>query len=347
MMDAPHGGDIYAYDRDLLDFSVNLNPLGMPDRVLRAIREHAEEYDRYPDPHCRALRRALSVRESAPEKWLVFGNGAADLIVRLCMVLKPKRALLPAPTFSEYEKAVRLAGGEVRRFFLRQEAGYQVTADYADAVQPGDSVVFLCNPNNPTGALAEPGTVEALLSACGQVGAVLVVDECFLPFTDGRSCQSWLRAYPNLMVLRAFTKLYAMAGLRLGYGICGDPGLMDRLESVRQPWTVSALAQEAGLAALKETDYVERTRELVRAQRQVLKDGLARLGLAVWDSQANYLFFRGPEGLKERLAARKVLIRSCANYPGLDGRYYRICVGTEENNRRFLRELEAALEGKG
>ena len=165
MMDAPHGGDIYAYDRDLLDFSVNLNPLGMPDRVLRAIREHAEEYDRYPDPHCRALRRALSVRESAPEKWLVFGNGAADLIVRLCMVLKPKRALLPAPTFSEYEKAVRLAGGEVRRFFLRQEAGYQVTADYADAVQPGDSVVFLCNPNNPTGALAEPGTVEALLSA--------------------------------------------------------------------------------------------------------------------------------------------------------------------------------------
>ena len=95
MMDAPHGGDIYAYDRDLLDFSVNLNPLGMPDRVLRAIREHAEEYDRYPDPHCRALRRALSVRESVPEKWLVFGNGAADLIVRLCMVLKTLLFKLP------------------------------------------------------------------------------------------------------------------------------------------------------------------------------------------------------------------------------------------------------------
>lgn len=260
MMDAPHGGDIYAYDRDLLDFSVNLNPLGMPDRVLRAIREHAEEYDRYPDPHCRALRRALSVRESAPEKWLVFGNGAADLIVRLCMVLKPKRALLPAPTFSEYEKAVRLAGGEVRRFFLRQEAGYQVTADYADAVQPGDSVVFLCNPNNPTGALAEPGTVEALLSACGQVGAVLVVDECFLPFTDGRSCQSRLRAYPNLMVLRAFTKLYAMAGLRLGYLMCADEDLAGRIGAWGQSWSVSAPAQVAGLAAVSEEGWPERTR---------------------------------------------------------------------------------------
>lgn len=340
MMDAPHGGDIYAYDRDLLDFSVNLNPLGMPDRVLRAIREHAEEYDRYPDPHCRALRRALSVRESVPEKWLVFGNGAADLIVRLCMVLKPKRALLPAPTFSEYEKAVRLAGGEVRRFFLRQEAGYQVTADYADAVQPGDSVVFLCNPNNPTGALAEPGTVEALLSACGQVGAVLVVDECFLPFTDGRSCQSWLRAYPNLMVLRAFTKLYAMAGLRLGYLMCADEDLAGRIGAWGQSWSVSAPAQVAGLAAVSEEGWPERTRRFLRMERPWMTDALGALGFFVYPSHSNFLLFQARPDLWDRAMARGVMLRPCSNFPGLDGSYFRIGLKKRVQNEMLLQVLK-------
>ena len=340
MMDAPHGGDIYAYDRDLLDFSVNLNPLGMPDRVLRAVREHAEEYDRYPDPHCRALRRALSVRESAPEKWLVFGNGAADLIVRLCMVLKPKRALLPAPTFSEYEKAVRLAGGEVRRFFLRQEAGYQVTADYADAVQPGDSVVILCNPNNPTGALAEPGTVEALLSACGQVGAVLVVDECFLPFTDGRSCQSRLRAYPNLMVLRAFTKLYAMAGLRLGYLMCADEDLAGRIGAWGQSWSVSAPAQVAGLAAVSEEGWPERTRRFLRMERPWMTDALGALGFFVYPSHSNFLLFQARPDLWDRAMARGVMLRPCSNFPGLDGSYFRIGLKKRVQNEMLLQVLK-------
>lgn len=340
MMDAPHGGDIYAYDRDLLDFSVNLNPLGMPDRVLRAIREHAEEYDRYPDLHCRALRRALSVRESVPEKWLVFGNGAADLIVRLCMVLKPKRALLPAPTFSEYEKAVRLAGGEVRRFFLRQEAGYQVTADYADAVQPGDSVVFLCNPNNPTGALAEPGTVEALLSACGQVGAVLVVDECFLPFTDGRSCQSRLRAYPNLMVLRAFTKLYAMAGLRLGYLMCADEDLAGRIGAWGQSWSVSAPAQVAGLAAVSEEGWPERTRRFLRMERPWMTDALGALGFFVYPSHSNFLLFQARPDLWDRAMARGVMLRPCSNFPGLDGSYFRIGLKKRVQNEMLLQVLK-------
>ena len=340
MMDAPHGGDIYAYDRDLLDFSVNLNPLGMPDRVLRAIREHAEEYDRYPDPHCRALRRALSVRESVPEKWLVFGNGAADLIVRLCMVLKPKRALLPAPTFSEYEKAVRLAGGEVRRFFLRQEAGYQVTADYADAVQPGDSVVFLCNPNNPTGALAEPGTVEALLSACGQVGAVLVVDECFLPFTDGRSGQRRLRASPNRLVLRAFTQLYAMAGLRLGYLMCADEDLAGRIGAWGQSWSVSAPAQVAGLAAVSEEGWPERTRRFLRMERPWMTDALGALGFFVYPSHSNFLLFQARPDLWDRAMARGVMLRPCSNFPGLDGSYFRIGLKKRVQNEMLLQVLK-------
>ena len=276
----PHGGNIYAYDGVKLDFSVNLNPLGMPEEILQAVRDHGLEYDRYPDPNCRALRRALAAREGVPEEWLVFGNGAADLIVRLAMAVKPRQALVPAPTFSEYEAAVKLAGGETRRFFLDGSRGYRVTADYAGAVRPGDEMVFLCNPNNPTGSLAEPGTVAATLEACSRVGAVLVVDECFLPFTDGPSCKGLLQEYPNLIVLRAFTKLYAMAGLRLGYLLCSGGDLAGRIAAWGQCWSVSTPAQVAGLAALSLPDWEERTRRylLYRASqggRQAPGDGLS------------------------------------------------------------------------
>lgn len=351
MTEYQHGGDIYSQEI-LLDYSANINPLGMPESVKEAVRQAVDHAAVYPDSCCRRLRAALGEFHQVEPERIICGNGAADLIFQLAYALKPKRALLPAPTFSEYGQALAAAGTEIHLCCLRETDNFRFNLELwkerAEEVRP--ELTFFCNPNNPTGLAVKKEVLEEMARFCLEQRIFLAVDECFCEFLDdpeGHSILGELGRFPNVFVLKAFTKIYAMAGLRLGYGICGDPGLVDRLESVRQPWTVSALAQEAGLAALKETDYVERTRELVRAQRQVLKDGLARLGLAVWDSQANYLFFRGPEGLKERLAARKVLIRSCANYPGLDGRYYRICVGTEENNRRFLRELEAALEGKG
>lgn len=351
MTEYQHGGDIYSQEI-LLDYSANINPLGMPESVKKAVRQAVDHAAVYPDSCCRRLRAALGEFHQVEPEQIICGNGAADLIFQLAYALKPKRALLPAPTFSEYGQALAAAGTEIHLCCLRETDNFrfdlELWKERAEGGRP--ELAFFCNPNNPTGLAVKKEVLEEMAAFCLEQGIFLAVDECFCEFLDdpeGHSILGELGRFPNVFVLKAFTKIYAMAGLRLGYGICGDPGLVDRLESVRQPWTVSALAQEAGLAALKETDYVERTRELVRAQRQVLKDGLARLGLAVWDSQANYLFFRGPEGLKERLAARKVLIRSCANYPGLDGRYYRICVGTEENNRRFLRELEAALEGKG
>lgn len=145
----PHGGNIYAYDGVKLDFSVNLNPLGMPEEILQAVRDHGLEYDRYPDPNCRALRRALAAREGVPEEWLVFGNGAADLIVRLAMAVKPRQALVPAPTFSEYEAAVKLAGGETRRFFLDGSRGYRVTGGLCRGGQAGRRDGIPLQPQQP------------------------------------------------------------------------------------------------------------------------------------------------------------------------------------------------------
>ena len=290
----------------------------MPEEILRAVRDHGLEYDRYPDPNCRALRRALAAREGVPEEWLVFGNGAADLIVRLAMAVKPRQALVPAPTFSEYEAAVKLAGGETRRFFLDGSRGYRVTADYAGALRPGDEMVFLCNPNNPTGSLAEPGTVAATLEACSRVGAVLVVDECFLPFTDGPSCKGLLQEYPNLIVLRAFTKLYAMAGLRLGYLLCSGGDLVGRIAAWGQCWSVSTPAQAAGLAALslpdwEETDPPVSSHRASQGGRQAPGAGLSGVPFR----QPASCCSGGTETLWDQAMERGVMLRACGNFPRL------------------------------
>ncbi|MEA4965440.1 MAG: aminotransferase class I/II-fold pyridoxal phosphate-dependent enzyme [Oscillospiraceae bacterium] len=340
----PHGGDIYTHRQVQLDFSVNLNPLGMPEEICRAVAENVRRYDVYPDPRCRALREALAARESVPEDWLCFGNGAADLIVRIAAALGPVQALVPAPTFSEYETAVLRQGGRVRRAPCCEARGVQITRAFAEAVQPGDRLVFLCNPNNPTGRLAEPGTVEAALAACARVGAVLVVDECFLAFTEGASCLPLLWSAPNLIVLRAFTKLYSMAGLRLGYLLCTDPDLRGRVEAAGQCWSVSAPAQVAGLAALGCRDLPERTRAFLREERPRVAAALGEIFPCVYPSDANFLLFRGDSGLWERTLANGVMLRACGNYPGLDQRYYRIGLKGRAENDELLALLRAQEE---
>ena len=181
-----HGGDWMSYrerfGRDVLDFSANVSPLGLPEGVAQAIREALAEADRYPDPLCRTLRAALSRAEGVPPEQILCGNGAADLIFRLVWAAKPRRALVTAPTFAEYAAALDTAGCEVKRFFLGEAEDFAVTDALVDAVDESTDMVFLCQPNNPTGQLASPGLVEKLLRRCEACGAILAVDECFLDF---------------------------------------------------------------------------------------------------------------------------------------------------------------------
>ena len=215
-----------------------------------------------------------------------------------------------------------------------------------DAVHPGTDMVFLCQPNNPTGQLAEPALVEALLRRCEAVGAVLAVDECFLDFLpEGQSLSAkrLLSTSSHLVVLKAFTKLYGMAGVRLGYCLCADEGRLARMQAAGQPWAVSSLAQAAGIAALDETEYVAQVRALIEAQRPVLANGLRALGLRVIEGRANYLLFQAPEALGNVLRQKGAVLRGCGNYPGLDAGWYRTAVRTETENRQLLALLAETL----
>ena len=352
MLKYTHGGDVLTararHGGPVLDCSANLNPLGMPPRVGEAAALAAAQAAPYPDPLCRALRAAIAAHDGVGVEQVLCGGGAAELIFRLVWALKPCRALVTAPAFSEYEGALGQVGCAVSRHLLRRENHFDVDEGILEAIGPDTELVFLCTPNNPTGRLIDPALLLAAAERCRSLGVVLAVDECFLPLSDGAGpgLAPYLEAYPNLVLLRAFTKSYAMAGLRLGYALCADTALLDRMAASGPPWSVSSPAQAAGLAALEQCPHwPEQARTLLAEERPTLADGLAALGLDVVPGQANYLLFRaaGVADLKERMLTQGVLIRSCANYHGLGEDWYRVCVGPTEQNRRLLAALREVL----
>src|SRR5699024_5469571 len=311
-----HGGDWagfaaeYGAQAPLLDFSANVSPLGLPAGVAAALAGCASGCDRYPDPLCRELTAAIARAERVPAEWVLCGNGAADLIWRGALALRPGRALVTAPAFAEYEAALAAVGCRVERYALREAEGFRLDEGFLEAIRPGVGMVFLCEPNNPTGLTSPRPLLLRVLERCRQAGALLVADECFGDFLADPAAHTLKGALEGggLLLLKAFTKLYGMAGVRLGYGLCADPALLATLRAAGQPWAVSTPAQAAGLAALKETGYVQAVRALIADQRPRLAAGLAALGCQVLPGEANYLLFRCGTPLAEPLRRRGILL---------------------------------------
>lgn len=338
-----HGGNIYKFDHKVYDFSANLNPLGMPEEVKHAIIENIDKYESYPDPFNRELTAAIGRFHGVSEDRICCGNGAADIIFRIPLALRPKEALIVSPTFSEYEEALGAAGCKIRRHLLTEEKGFILDETVLYAIDETVDMMFLCNPNNPTGIPVGKELVLSIAEKCRACGAVLVIDECFTEFLDEEesySVMSEIAELPNVIILKAFTKIYAMAGLRLGYCICGCSETAEKIRSMLQPWAVSTAASKAGCAALTVDGFIEKTKEYIRKNRQVMTEALKRLGYRVYDTKANYIFFRSETELVQPLREFDIMIRSCANYITLDEHYYRAAVRTEAENAYLIRCLE-------
>lgn len=358
-----HGGDIYEdgiQNKIKHDFSVNINPLGLPGQVKKALHDSVSSWNAYPDPKCRELTRKLADCHKIDCSHIVCGNGAADLIYRLAREVQGRQVLLPAPTFSEYERALGSFGCRIRHWHLKEKEDFQVNIPgLAGEIQERE-VVFLCNPNNPTGQAVTREEAELLAKACEEKHGLLVLDECFCEFLQEPGKASFierLSAYPGTVVLRAFTKSHAMAGLRLGYALCGDKALAERLYEAGQPWSVSAPAMAAGAAALDipERDYLQQARDLVERERKRIFTELTRLGFVVFPSQVNFLMFKDIEEEKhgklwEQLRDRGILLRDCGNFRGLEPKagsspchYYRIGIGREEKNELLLKNIREII----
>lgn len=333
-----HGGDIYRYP-NALDFSANCNPYGMPEGVKAAAVKALERAQNYPDVSCSELRRAVEQAEKVPYDQIICGNGAADLIFGLALARKPQKGLLTAPAFAEYEQALASVGCEIKHVVLKEEEGFVPGKDFLDEITEDLDMVFFCNPNNPTGVLVNQEYLRRVAEKCKECNVFLVLDECFIDFLetpDRYSMKPYLEEFPGMFLVKAFTKKYAMPGIRLGYGFCSDSHVLEDMKAVMQPWNVSVIAQEAGIAALKEESYWQRSREKVWEERAYLLKKLKEMKLQIYGSKANYIFFRGPEGLKEFCLERGISIRDCSNYEGLSSGFYRIAVRTRQENEKLL-----------
>lgn len=349
-----HGGDIYR-NQVQLDFSVSTNPLGMPDSVKKALREAVEKSENYPDIRAERLTKAVAAWGGFREETLVFGNGASELLLAIVHAKKPKKILIPIPSFYGYEKAAEASEGEVIYWQLRREDSYRLTDAFLEELREDISMVFLANPNNPVGNLTEPEQLEAVAKTCREKGITLVLDECFLELTGKEKTHSLAgksEEYPNLIIVRAFTKLFAMPGVRLGYLIC-EKSLGESIRKHLPEWNVSVPAQEAGAAAAAERGFAERSAAYVAKQRQYLTELLEQWGFFVFAGEADYLFFSTcgdmEEGerelpLYELLLERGVLIRDCGNFRGLQKGYYRIAVKSKEENQRFAKILSEIMQ---
>ena len=337
-----HGGNIQQFE-NILDFSANINPLGMPEKVRSAIIEGIDDIEKYPDPYCTELRKKLAEHEKIPAENIVCGNGADDLIFRIVNTVKPRRALICTPTFSEYSRALGEIECDIDKHTLTEENSFTLTEAFLEKLDNSHDICFICTPNNPTGRLVDSEMLKAIAEKCEQNGTFLVCDECFMGFAEGVSLSRFMN--PKCIILRAFTKFYAMAGIRLGYAICGDSGIAGKIQESGQFWSVSSIAQAAGIAALDDAEFISRTVEYVKAERNFLICELSGMGIKVFDSSANFILFKEKNGLCEKLLNEGILIRDCRNFSGLSEKFYRIAVRTHGENIRLIATLRRCLNG--
>ncbi|NLJ76250.1 MAG: threonine-phosphate decarboxylase [Peptococcaceae bacterium] len=360
-----HGGNItlaakkYGLPQEkIIDFSANINPLGPSERIFQAITSNlTAAIVNYPDPDCTELRDLLSVFLGVDRDLLLMGNGAAELIYLLARIIgcRGLRALIPVPTFCEYGLAVLSQGGEVITVKMREEEGFSFPLDRLISLIPQVNLLFICNPNNPTGRLVEKAAIEQILEISAKHGVLVVIDEAFMDFVSQRARYSLITAvgnYPNLAVLYSLTKFFGIPGLRLG-AIAAPGDIIRRMNTAKDPWNVNSLAQVAGIAGLKDQEHMEQTNKLVNREKAYLFAELQNIpGLIPLPGAANFILLNvSDSGLKsgeltELLGRCGILVRDCAGFSGLADRYIRLAVKNRPQNEALLKAIKDVLKGK-
>lgn len=355
-----HGGEVFKASRELglpkekiLDFSANINPLGFPSAVPDIIKRHIGDIVHYPDAGQEELILSAAKYFGVAPEFILPGNGSVELIHLLIEALRPKRAVIPAPTFSEYGHSCRPRGIHVDFIEIpppefKVDEGFLAKVAYR--VEEG-TLAVLCNPNNPTGQLVSPVELASFLKELEKKGAHLLLDEAFMDFVeDAYSMVDHLKSHENLIILRSLTKFFALPGLRIGF-VLARPHLIEKLRTLKDPWNINTFAGAVTPRVLEDEDYIRKSREFIEREKQWLWKELGEIpGLSPLYPAANYIFVQiegkvHADAMAERLKERGILIRRCDNYPFLDQRHFRVAVKDRRANTILVAAIREILGG--
>jgi threonine-phosphate decarboxylase len=334
---------------ELIDFSASINPLGPPGPAREAFIESFGEISRYPDPYGEELKHALAARHGMDPAEVLVGNGSTQLIYLLCAALRPRKALIVGPAFSEYANALSLAGAQIRHLSFTANDNFQFSSErFMTAWEKDCDVVFIANPNSFTGRLIPKAVLEKLALAALARNSLLVVDEAFIDFVESESIKGLAGQNPYLLVLRSLTKYYGLPGLRLGY-LLGQRRRIAEITAYQEPWSVNAPALNVALACLADRQFATRTDQWLAAERAFLLESLTAIDQChSSESAANFLLVKIANGdalqLRSFLLRRKILIRACDSHPDLGRAYFRVAVRQRGDNRRLIAALRESRE---
>ncbi len=334
-----HGGDIYR-NRVKMDFSVNVNPLGIPEAVELALHKAVENCIHYPDLSAEQLKKTVSGMLHVPKGHLLFGNGASELFMAVIHALRPRKTVIPVPSFYGYEYAAGAADGEILYYETKEENNFCLQETFLTLLKEDVDLLFLANPNNPTGKLISREEVRNILWHCREKGITVILDECFIEFCGKEaSMLQEIETFPNLLLVRAFTKIFAIPGVRLGYLVCSNPFLSEKIDRQLPEWNISVFAQAAGCGCAAQTAFIEKTAACIEKERQFLEGGLKKAGCQVFPGKANFLLVYSELPLYGRLLEKGILLRDCENFRGLSKGFYRIAVKSRKENEALLKAI--------
>ena len=360
-----HGSDlekieeIYGIPKEeIIGFGSNVNPLGLPESLKEYLSQHLDVLSSYPDREYRKLREALAAYTGADAKHILVGNGSTELICACIQALRPKEAVVLGPSYSEYERELRLAGSHIAYSDLKEEDEFRLDVEDlkgALAGRPDCSLLVLCNPNNPTSSAIPSGQMETLLDFCGAHGIWVMVDETYVEFAPSYqelTAIPLVARFPRLIVLRGVSKFWAAPGMRLGYALTKDAWLRSAISEHKNPWTVSSIAAAAGEHMFSDSSYIERTRALIDSERGRCLERLSSIeGLKPYPAFANFLLIRilkedcSAHDLFEAAIRRRMMIRDCSDFHSLGKHYFRFCLLLPEQNTKLLDCIEEFIRG--
>jgi threonine-phosphate decarboxylase len=355
-----HGGNVWEISEkhkipvdQLIDFSISTNPLGAPKTALESIRQHLNLIHHYPDPDHEWLLEALAKSVGVAPNNVVVGNGSTELIYLFNEVFLENgyEAVIPVPTFSEYKAAIERFGGNMVFIKCYSANNFKLNLEELEnSISKETRIIFLCNPNSPTGWLYEKDDVLRIIKLAAEENVLVFFDEDYIDFVDdGKrySMAKYVRDYDNLFVLRSLTKFFGLAGVRIGFGI-GSPELVKILKKVIMPWSVNSLAMFAAAEAVKDESFIKRTRILVSKGRREMQEMFKAIPwLKVYPSETNFLLIEIIQGdltstqLAEALAEKGLLIRDCKDFDGLNNRFFRVTVRRPEENRKLVEQIKS------